>query len=111
MNMSTEGGKCCNQGGFMSGTLKRVMAKLVAAAVKAAWKRFFFVTQGPFSLIHLQRNIWKLIMDSHSAAEEQSNLGASDNFLTKPNGEEHSVEDIRDAEIKGKNHYCRPQEQ
>lgn len=72
---------------------------------------FFFVTQGPFSLIHLQRNIWKLIMDSHSAAEEQSNLGASDNFLTKPNGEEHSVEDIRDAEIKGKKHYCRPQEQ
>lgn len=50
-------------------------------------------------------------IDSHCARDEQSNLESNDEFLTKENVEETCGEDAEDAEMKGKNHCWRLQEQ
>lgn len=41
-------------------------------------------------------------IDSHCAEDQQSNLEANDEYLTKGNAEEHNGEDARYMEIKGK---------
>lgn len=51
-----------------------------------------------------------VLMDSHCAKGEQSNLEAN-KFLAKECAEEHNGEDAEDMKIKGKMHCCRLQEQ